>query len=93
MERIKKIAKYTTNILAIIGALVSGINAVEGITIPYAIQIVQVIAVIQGVIGTFLLGNKAVQQIENNSEEQTDVNCDTKDELIEEGEGVVENED
>lgn len=69
MEKIKQIAKYTTNILAIIGALISGINAVEGITIPYAIQIVQVIAVIQGVIGTFLLGNKAVQQIENNSVE------------------------
>lgn len=69
MEKIKQIAKYTTNILAIIGALVSGINAVEGIVIPYAIQIVQVIAVIQGVIGTFLLGNKAVQQIENNSVE------------------------
>lgn len=69
MEKIKQIAKYTTNILAIIAALVSGINAVEGITIPYAIQIVQVIAVVQGVIGTFLLGNKAVQQIENNSVE------------------------
>lgn len=50
MEKIKQIAKYTTNILAIIAALVSGINAVEGITIPYAIQIVQVIAVVQGVI-------------------------------------------
>lgn len=61
MEKIKQIAKYTTNILAIIAALVSGINAVEGITIPYAIQIVQVIAVVQGVIGTFLLGNKAVE--------------------------------
>lgn len=69
MGKIKQIAKYTTNILAIIAALVSGINAVEGITIPYAIQIVQVIAVVQGVIGTFLLGNKAVQQIENNSVE------------------------
>lgn len=61
MEKIKQIAKYTTNTLAIIAALVSGINAVEGITIPYAIQIVQVIAVVQGVIGTFLLGNKAVE--------------------------------
>ena len=69
MEKIKKIAKYTNNILAIIASLVTGINAVEGITIPYAIQIVQIIAVIQGVIGTFLLGNKAVQQIENNSVE------------------------
>lgn len=61
MEKVKQIAKYTTNILAIVGALVSGVNAVEGITIPYAIQIVQVIAVIQGIIGTYLLGNKAIE--------------------------------
>lgn len=61
---IKKISKYTTNILAIISALVYGINNVEGITIPYAIQIVQIIAVIQGVIGTYLLSNKAVQTLE-----------------------------
>lgn len=60
MEKLKKIAKYTTNILAIISALIAGINAVDGITIPYAIQIVQVIAVIQGVIGTYLLGQKVV---------------------------------
>lgn len=66
MEIIKQIAKYTTNILAIIAALVSGINAVEGITIPYAIQIVQVIAVVQGVIGTYLLGNKAVEVSKTN---------------------------
>lgn len=63
MEKVKQIAKYTTNILAIIAALVSGINAVEGITIPYAIQIVQVIAVLQGVIATYLLGNKTVSTI------------------------------
>ena len=60
MEKLKKIAKYATNILAIVSALVTGINAVEGITIPYAIQIVQVIAVVQGVIGTYLLGQKVV---------------------------------
>lgn len=66
MEKIKQIAKYTTNILAIIAALVSGINAVEGITIPYAIQIVQVIAVVQGVIGTYLLGNKAIEVSKTN---------------------------
>ena len=63
MEKIKQIAKYTTNILAIISALVAGINAVDGITIPYAIQIVQIIAVVQGVIGTYLLGNKAVNKV------------------------------
>lgn len=64
MEKVKKIAKYLTNILAIISVLVAGINAVEGITIPYAIQIVQIIAVVQGVIGTYLLGQKAVSNKE-----------------------------
>lgn len=64
MDKIKKIAKYTTNVLAIIAALVAGINAVDGITIPYAIQIVQVIAVVQGVIGTYLLGNKVIEKKE-----------------------------
>lgn len=60
-DKIKKIAKYTTNILGIISMLVAGINAVDGITIPYAMQIVQIIAVVQGVIGTYLLSNKAMQ--------------------------------
>lgn len=59
-EKVKKIAKYTTNGLGIIAALITGINAIEGITIPYAMQIVQVIAVIQGVIGTYLLSNKVL---------------------------------
>lgn len=64
MDKVKKIAKYTTNILAIVSALIAGINTVDGITIPYAIQIVQVIAVIQGVIGTYLLGQKAINKEE-----------------------------
>lgn len=63
-DKVKKIAKYITNVLAIIAALVSGINAVDGITIPYAIQIVQIIAVIQGIIGTYLLGNKMAEKVE-----------------------------
>ena len=62
MEKIKKIAKYTTNVLAIIGALVAGINGVDDITIPYATQIIQVIAVLQGVIGTYLLSNKVINK-------------------------------
>ena len=66
MDKLKKMVKYLTKILAIISALVAGINAVEGITIPYAIQIVQVIAVVNGVIGTYLLGQKAI----NNKEEK-----------------------
>lgn len=64
MDKLKKMVKYLTNILAIISALVAGINAVEGITIPYAIQIVQVIAVVNGVIGTYLLGQKAINNKE-----------------------------
>lgn len=86
MEKIKQIAKYTTNILAIIGALVSGINAVEGITIPYAIQIVQVIAVIQGVIGTYLLGNKAVESVTVKSNITNDSVDDREYEVIDESE-------
>ena len=62
---VKTIAKYTTNILGIIGALVTGINGVEGITIPYAVQIVGVIAVVQGVIAAYLLTNKAISTNEN----------------------------
>ena len=61
MEKIKKIAKYTTNVLGIIAALITGINGVEGLSIPYAIQIVGVIAVVQGVIGTYLLSGKAIE--------------------------------
>lgn len=62
MEKVKQIAKYTTNGLAIISALIAGINSVDGISIPYAIQIVQIIAVIQGVIGTYLLGSKVTKK-------------------------------
>ena len=64
MDKIKKIAKYTINVLAIVSALVAGINAVDGITIPHGIQIVQVIAVVNGVISTYLLGQKAVNSKE-----------------------------
>lgn len=88
MEKIKQIAKYITNILAIIGALVSGINAVEGITIPYAIQIVQVIAVIQGVIGTYLLGNKAIEVSKENETNQV-----LQDEMENEEIEIVEEEE
>lgn len=60
MAKIKKIAKYTLNILTILSALLLGINAVEGISIPYVTQITGVIAAINGVISTYLLGGKAV---------------------------------
>ena len=57
-EKIKTIAKYTTNILGIIATLLIGFNAIDGITIPYTHQIVECIAVVQGVIGTYLISGK-----------------------------------
>lgn len=62
MEKVKKISKYTLNVLTIISALLLGINSVEGITIPYTTQIVGVIAAVNGVISTYLLGNKALNK-------------------------------
>lgn len=58
MKKVKKIAKYVLNILGAISMLIVGFNAVDGITIPYATQIVQIIAVINGVISSYLLGQK-----------------------------------
>lgn len=61
VKKVKKIAKYVLNGLGIVSMLVAGINAVDGITIPYATQIVQIIAVINGVISTYLLGQKVAR--------------------------------
>lgn len=60
MEKIKKLAKYFINITSAISALFIGINAIEGIYIPYCNQIVEVIAVVNGVLGGYLLGQKAI---------------------------------
>lgn len=57
MEKIKKIAKYATNILAIVNALLIGILPIWNIN---GDKITDTIAVIIAVIGTYLLGNKAV---------------------------------
>ena len=62
-EKVKKISKYVLNILTIINALILGINAVEGIAIPYCTQITGVISAVMGVISTYLLGNKATNKI------------------------------
>lgn len=57
-EKIKTIAKYTTNILGMICAILVGLNGVQGIEIPHCNIIVQVVAVFQGVIGTYLISGK-----------------------------------
>ena len=61
-EKVKKVVKYVMNILAMISALIVGLNAIEGITIPNATIIVESIAVINGVAGTYLLGQKALSK-------------------------------
>lgn len=58
MRKVKTAAKYTTNILGMIAALLLGFNAIEGINIPFCHQIVEGIAVVQGVIGTYLISGK-----------------------------------
>lgn len=60
MEKVKKIAKYTTNILAIINALLIGILPIWGIS---GDKITDTIAVIIAVIGTYLLGDKAITKV------------------------------
>ena len=61
MEKVKKIAKYVTNALAIINALLIGLDPIWDI--PYATQISETIIVVVGVIGVYLLGDKAVTKI------------------------------
>jgi uncharacterized membrane protein len=63
MEKIKKIAKYTTNILAILGAIFEGL--VQIWNIPYGDKISATIIVILGVLGTYLTGDKVVAIIKN----------------------------
>ena len=60
MNKIKKIAKYTTNILCIINALLLGLDPIWHI--PFADKASATIIVIVGVIGTYLLGDKAVSK-------------------------------
>jgi hypothetical protein len=57
VEKIKKIAKYVVNILAIINALLLGILPIWNIN---GDQITDTIAVIIAVLSTYLLGNKVV---------------------------------
>lgn len=61
MEKIKKIAKYTTNILGVINALILVLDPIWHI--PFAGKISATIVGIAGVIGGYLLGSKTVDKI------------------------------
>lgn len=55
-KEVKKISKYVTNFIGMIMFIITGLNAIEGINIP--IQVYEVLGVIQGVIGVYLVGGK-----------------------------------
>lgn len=57
-EKIKKISKYTLNILTIVNALLIGLDPIW--EIPYADKAIATISVVMAVISTYLLGNKAI---------------------------------
>ena len=61
MKDIKKFSKYLTNILCIINALILVLDPIW--SIPYADKISSTIVGIVGVIGTYLLGSKTVNNI------------------------------
>lgn len=67
IEKIKKVAKYAVNSLAIINALLIGLDPIWGI--PYADKATATIAVIMAVISTYLLGDKAVRKTINSDHE------------------------
>lgn len=57
LEKVKKISKYTLNVLTITNALIVGLDPIWNI--PYAEQIIGTISVLMAVISTYLLGDKA----------------------------------
>lgn len=71
MKKVKKIAKYTTNILAIINALIIGIAPIWNIN---ADKITNTISVIIAVIGTYLLGTKVIKTGDDNNDNNIKTN-------------------
>lgn len=66
MEKLKKYAKYTVNILAITNALLIGLAPIWNI--ENAGIWIDSTNVVMGVIGTYLLGQKAVHDIQKGKE-------------------------
>ena len=60
LEKVKKISKYTLNILTISNALLVGLTPIWNI--PYADKVIATITVVMAVISTYLLGDKAVHK-------------------------------
>lgn len=60
LEKVKKISKYTLNILTITNALLVGLDPIWNI--PFADKVIATITVVMAVISTYLLGDKAVHK-------------------------------
>lgn len=58
LEKIKKVSKYTLNILTIFNALMVGLDPIWNI--PYADKIIATVSVFMAVISTYLLSGKAL---------------------------------
>lgn len=70
MEKIKKISKYTMNILAMINALIIGLSPIWNWQLD---KITDSIAIIIGVIGLYLVGGKLFE-VEEITPEEDDKN-------------------
>ena len=60
-EKIKKIAKYTLNVLTIANVLLVELDPIWNI--PYAEKIISTVGVVMAIISACLLGNKAVRKV------------------------------
>ena len=58
MEKVKKISKYTMNILGMVNALIIGLSPIWGWELS---QVTDSISVIMGVIGLYLVGGKILE--------------------------------
>lgn len=59
MEKVKKISKYTMNILAMINALIVGLSPIWGWHLD---KLTDSIVVLTGIIGLYLVGGKLFEE-------------------------------
>lgn len=60
VKKVKKVSKYTLNVLTIVNALLVGLDPIWNI--PYADKTIATISVVMAVISTYLLGSKVTSK-------------------------------
>ena len=63
IEKIKKVSKYTLNIMTSVNALLVGLEPIWNI--PYVDKVSATLLVVMAVISTYLLGDKAINAAKN----------------------------